>query len=537
LSPGTITCSNSKFSTFTKAKNSGSDLLLASKRIITANSNFHSQPFYKTPHTMSSTAPKRKRTLLYAIIGILVLLIVAAVVKARQKPKGEEVTLEKVEPRTIRETVSASGKIFPETEVKISSDVSGEVVELFVNEGDSVTAGQILAKIRPDEYQSAVERGQAAVNSAQSQRQITSANVQGSNAQIEQLKADKNRVTAQLEAARNAHKRNDKLFKEGVISEQDFETSLSNLRSLESSLAASEAALKAAETNLSGTRENVRVAEFGITSAQATLKELRTSLQKTVITAPVSGIVSKLNIEKGERVVGTLQMAGTEMMRIANLHSMEVQVEVSESDILKVSLNDEADIEVDAYLGRKFKGKVSEIANSASNVGSAVAGASLNTDQVTNFVVKIRIDATSYADLLEKGKRYPFRPGMSASVDIYTNTVEGVLSVPIIAVTARGDEDEATAAKSKAKDEEKPAGDKDAEKEDAKLKEVVFVALGDTVAMREVKIGIQDNDYIEITSGLQKGESVVTGPYSAIARKLKSGTRIRLAEDKKKEKE
>ncbi|MBL7796073.1 MAG: HlyD family secretion protein, partial [Saprospiraceae bacterium] len=432
----------------------------------------------------TAPAPKRKRTLLYIILGVLALLIIAAVVKARNKPKGEEVTTEKVKRRTIRETVSASGKVFPETEVKISSDVSGEVVDLFVQEGDSVVAGQILAKIRPDEYQSAVERGQAAVNSAQSQRQISSATVQSSSAQIEQLKADKNRVSAQLEAARNAHKRNEKLYKEGVISEQDFETSQSNLRTLESSLAASEAALKAAETNLSSTRENVRVAEFGISSAQATLKELRTSLQKTVITAPVNGIVSKLNIEKGERVVGTLQMAGTEMMRIANLHSMEVQVEVSENDILKVGLNDEADIEVDAYLGRKFKGKVTEIANSASNVGSAIAGASLNTDQVTNFVVKIRIDPSSYTDLLQNGKRYPFRPGMSASVDIYTNSVEDVLSVPIIAVTARGDEAEEKKTKDNDAEEQGPNNgktDKKAEEEQSKVKEVVFVSMGDTV--------------------------------------------------------
>lgn len=485
---------------------------------------------------MTNKAPKRNRTILYAIIGVLALLIVAAVVKARQKPKGEEVTTEKVQRRTIRETVSASGKIFPETEVKISSDVSGEVVDLFVREGDSVTAGQILAKIRPDEYQSAVERGQAAVNSAQSQRQISSANVQSTSSQIDQLKADKNRATAQLDAARNAHKRNEKLFKEGVISEQDFETSLSNLRTLESALAASEAALKAAETNLTSTRENVRVAEFGITSAQATLKELRTSLQKTVITAPVSGIVSKLSIEKGERVVGTLQMAGTEMMRIANLRSMEVQVEVSENDILKVSANDEADIEVDAYLGRKFKGRVSEIANSASNVGSALAGASLNTDQVTNFIVKIRIDPESYADLLENGKRYPFRPGMSASVDIYTNTVEDVLSVPIIAVTARGDEEDSRAKSKAGTGDEKPNDAKEDSKKENKIKEVVFVALGDTVAMREVKIGIQDNDHIEITSGLEEGDAVVTGPYSAIARKLKAGSRIRKTQSDKKKK-
>ncbi|MEZ4943837.1 MAG: efflux RND transporter periplasmic adaptor subunit [Saprospiraceae bacterium] len=477
---------------------------------------------------MADTKPKRRRTLLYIIGGLLLILIIAAVVKARQKPKGEEVTVEKVERRTIRETVSASGKIFPETEVKISSDVSGEVVDLYVREGDSVTVGQVLAKIRPDEYQSAVERGQAAVSSAQAQRQISSANVQGSSAQIDQLKADKNRIVAQLEAARSAHKRNEQLFKEGVIAEQEFENSLSNLKALESSLAASEASLKAAETSLSGAKQNVRVSEFNINSAQATLKELRTSLQKTVIVAPVSGIVSKLNIEKGERVVGTLQMAGTEMMRIANLHSMEVQVEVSENDILKVSVNDDADIEVDAYLGRKFQGKVTEIANSASNVSSALSGGSLNTDQVTNFVVKIRIDATSYGDLLGKGQQYPFRPGMSASVDIYTHKAENTLTVPLIAVTAREDDAEADKGKKKKDEEEEknPKAKEVSKRVEDTIKEIVFVVSADTVGVREVKTGIQDNDYIEILSGLEEGEKVVTGPYSAIARKLKGGSRI-----------
>lgn len=488
---------------------------------------------------MSTTPPKRRKTLLYVLIGLLALLVIAAVVKARQKPKGEEVTVEKVQRRTIRETVSASGKIFPETEVKISSDVSGEVVDLYVQEGDSVTAGQILAKIRPDEYQSAVERGQAAVNSAQSQREISSANVKGSNAQIDQLKADKNRISAQLDAARSAHKRNEQLFKEGVISESDFETTQSNLRALESSYAAAEAALKASETGLASARENVRVAEFGITSAQATLKELRTSLQKTVITAPVSGIISKLNIEKGERVVGTLQMAGTEMMRIANLQSMEVQVEVSENDILKVSVNDEADIEVDAYLGRKFKGKVTEIASSASNVSSTLSGGALNTDQVTNFVVKIRVDPASYSDMLEKGKRYPFRPGMSASVEIYTNDAENTLSVPLIAVTARDDSDEDEDNKKGKKEEEKSPAAKEVSKKDDAIKEIVFVLPEgqDTVGIREVKTGLQDNDYIEILSGLSEGETVVTGPFSAVARKLKAGSRIVISDpDKKKNK-
>jgi HlyD family secretion protein len=317
------------------------------------------------------------------------------------------------------------------------------------------------------------------------------------------------------------------LYKEGVISTAEFETSQNNLRAAESALAASDASLRSAESNLSSAKANVRASEFGINSANARLKELRTSLQKTIVTAPVSGIVSKLNVEKGERVVGTLQMAGTEMMRIANLRSMEVQVDVSENDILKVSLNDEVEIEVDAYLGRKFKGKVSEIANSASNVGTA---ASLNTDQVTNFVVKIRVDPASYADLLEDGRRYPFRPGMSASVDIFTHTSEGTLTVPIISVTARDDDEK----KDKKKDDEEQ---KDEEKEKKKtndvIKEIVFVVSGDTVGVREVKTGIQDNDYIEILSGLQEGETVVTGPYSAVARKLKGGSRIHTADKKK----
>ncbi|MBV6443268.1 MAG: HlyD family efflux transporter periplasmic adaptor subunit [Haliscomenobacteraceae bacterium CHB4] len=476
---------------------------------------------------MATTPPKRKKTLLYVLIGLFALLIIAAVIKARSKPKGEDVTVETVQRRTIRETVSASGKIFPETEVKMSSDVSGEITELYVQEGDSVTAGQILAKIRPDEYQSAVEQGQASLNTARSQREISTANVKTSTAQIDQFKADVQRTKAQLDAARNTHQRNEKLYKDGVISTADFETSLSNLKAAESSMTAAEASLKTAENNLANARENVRVSDFGITSANARLKELRTSLQKTIITAPVNGIVSKLNVEKGERVVGTLQMAGTEMMRIANLSSMEVQVDVSENDILKVSVNDEADIEVDAYLGRKFKGKVTEIANSASNVSTAAV--SLNTDQVTNFVVKIRVDPASYADLMGKGKLHPFRPGMSASVDIYTNTADSTLSIPLIAVTTREDEKD----KDEMENEKKAEAKEVSQKNDDKIKEIVFVVAGDTVGIREVKTGIQDNDYIEILTGLQEGETVVTGPYSAIARKLKGGSRIVVTDKKK----
>ena len=479
---------------------------------------------------MAASSPKRKKTLLYVLLGLLALLLVVAAIKARQKPKGEIVTAEKVQRRTIRETVSASGKIFPETEVKISSDVSGEIVELYVKEGDSVTVGQVLAKIKPDEYQSAVEQGEAALNTARAQRQISASSAQGSTAQIDQFKADVQRAKAQLEVARNTHKRNEQLYKDGVISTSEFETSQSNLRTAESAMIGAESALKSSESSLSGAKENIRVSEFGINSASARLKELRTSLQKTVITAPVSGIVSALNVEKGERVVGTLQMAGTEMMRIANLSSMEVQVDVSENDILKVSVNDDADIEVDAYLGRKFKGKVTEIANSASNLsGSAV---SLNTDQVTNFVVKIRVNPASYTELVKKGAEYPFRPGMSAAVDIYTHSADSTLSVPIIAVTAKEDENKVKQDKEKQKDTKTATAKEVSKKDYDVIKEIVFVVTGDTVAIREVKTGIQDNDNIQILSGLEEGETVVTGPYSAIARKLKSGSRITIEEKK-----
>ncbi|HMX39787.1 MAG TPA: efflux RND transporter periplasmic adaptor subunit [Saprospiraceae bacterium] len=483
---------------------------------------------------MKNTPPKRRKTLLYVLIGLVVLLVAAAVMKSRSKPKGEEVTAEKVQRRTIREMVSASGKIFPETEVKISSEVSGEVVELYVKEGDSVRAGQLLAKIRPDQYQSAVEQGEASLSTARAQRQISSSNVQGSSAQIEQLKADRQRAAAQLDVSRKTFQRQQQLFKEGVVSESEFDMAQGNFKAAESALAVADAALKSAESTLGSAKENVRVSDYGINSANARLKELRTSLQKTNIIAPVSGIVSKLNVERGEKVLGMVQMTGTELMRIANFTSMEVQVDVSENDILKVSLGDETDIEVDAYLGRIFKGKVTEIANSASNVGAL--GASINTDQVTNFVVKIRVDPASYADLIQGSTRYPFRPGMSAAVDVFTNSAENALSVPLIAVTAREGEEV-----------KKDSDDEDDDKQPAKavaqpigknkIQEIVFVVSGDTVGIRQVKTGLQDNDHIEILSGLQEGETVVTGPYSAVARKLKAGSRIRVADPDEKNKE
>ena len=448
---------------------------------------------------------KSKLWIIFLLLGILALLVVMAYFKGNQKPKGISVDTEKVEKRTINETVSASGRIFPEKEVKISSDVSGEIVELYVMEGDSVKAGQLLAKIDPESYVSSVQRGQASLSGSKSQLAMTRSQREASVAQKEQ-------IMAQLKNAKKILERNKTLLADGILSEADYEVSLSNVENLEANL-------KSAEANIRSADQSIKSSEFSVESAEATLNELRTNLSRTTIKAPVSGIVSSLSVEQGERVVGTIQMTGTEMMRIANLSSMEVQVDVSENDIIRVGLDDEVDIEVDAYLDKTFKGKITEIANSAANLGT---GTMLNTDQVTNFVVKIRMDQNSYSELIGPDKPHPFRPGMSASVDIYTNRVDNALTIPIQAVTAR----------EKDKEDKKK---KDAEKEDEDYMEVVFVVSSDTVAMKEVKTGIQDDEYIQILSGLDIDEQIVSGPYAAISSKLKEGSTVDVKKKDKKD--
>ncbi|MBT3544450.1 MAG: HlyD family efflux transporter periplasmic adaptor subunit [Saprospiraceae bacterium] len=452
---------------------------------------------------MTTKKKKSRKWLVPVLIIGIGALIAAAYFKGQSKPKGIEVTVEEADNRTILEKVTASGKIFPETEVKISSDVSGEIVELYVQEGDSVYIGQVLAKIDPDTYESTVERGRASVNSAKANKAASATQIESSKAQIQQIQA-------QLTNAKTVHDRNVKLLSEGVISQVEFDQSLSALQGLVANMRSAEATLESAKKNVEG-------ASYSVQSAEATLREMRTSLSRTIIKSPTNGIVSSLSVEQGERVVGTIQMAGTEMMRIANLSAMEVQVDVSENDILRVSLNDKVDIEVDAYLDRKFSGYVTEIANSASNIGGA---ASLNTDQVTNFVVKVRVDSESYKDLLGPNKRYPFRPGMSASVDIRTETMDNVLAIPIQAVTVREKEADKDNKKKKAADDE--------------LEEVVFVMEADTVRMVNVTTGIQDDEYILVTSGLEKGEVIITGPYSAISKKLDQGDAVRVKEEKEK---
>lgn len=443
---------------------------------------------------------------------MILLLLFAAVVgfafyKKSQEPKGVPVEFDTVKKRTIDEKVSASGRIFPEKEVKISSDVSGEIVELYVMEGDSVRAGQLLAKIDPEAYVSAVQRGEANVSGAWAQLAVTKSTRESSIAQKEQIQS-------QLSNAQKILDRNKQLLTDGIISQADYDQASTSVDNLKANLRAAEASIRSAE-------ENIKGSEFSIESAQATLKELKTNLGRTTIKAPVGGIVSSLSVEQGERVVGTIQMTGTEMMRVANLNSMEVQVDVSENDIVRVKLGDKVDVEVDAYLDEKIRGTVSEIANSASNIAGAAA--SLNTDQVTNFAVKIRLDADSYKKLVTPKQKYPFRPGMSASVDIYTNQAKDVITIPIQAVTAKEID----------KDDDK----KETEKSDEEFEEIVFVHSADTVDMRVIKTGIQDDEFIQVLSGLELDEEIVKGPYSAVATKLKQGSEVTKKKERKKKKD
>lgn len=433
---------------------------------------------------------KSSRKWLWIILGVIVVLLVIALLTKGDRSSGIDVQVEEVEKRTIVERVTASGKIFPEREVKISSDVSGEIVELNVAEGDSVQQGQVLVRINPDTYLSAVERGRANLNNARAQRAVAMASV-------ETARAQKMQIQAQYNNAKRSHERNTRLFKDDVISEAEFESSLATYES-------AKANLESAKASISSSEQNVKAAEYTIKGAEASLSELQTSLQRTTIAAPVDGIVSRLNVELGERVVGTIQMAGTEMMRVANFSTMEVQVEVSENDILKVSLGDSVEIEVDAYLDRTFYGRVTEIANSAANVMQV--GGSLASDQVTNFIVKARINPTSYEDLIFPGRPFPLRPGMSAAVDIITNIQEDIPSLPIQAVTTREDEDS------------------------GEFNEVVFLYKDGQAELTKVKTGIQDDRFIHIREGVEVGQKVVTGPFSAVARRLSDGDDVNKTE-------
>ncbi|WP_138483257.1 efflux RND transporter periplasmic adaptor subunit [Dyadobacter bucti] len=449
------------------------------------------------------------------ITGGLVLVLVAGLLAAKQagyigKPKTTEVEYTAVKRTDIIERVTASGKVQPEVEVKLSPDVSGEIISLNVAEGDSVVKGQLLLKIRPDNYESLMARAQAAVNS--------------SKANYEQTKAMVAQAEARLVQAKANFERNKKLYSDKVISSADFEQFSSNYG--------------VAQQDLESAKANVSAALYNIKSAEASMRDAAENLRKTSIFAPVSGIVSLLNVEAGERVVGTSQMAGTEMMRIANLNNMEVRVNVNENDIVRVSIGDTAEIDVDAYSssGRKFRGIVKEIANTAAGLASSTsttAASSASSDAVTEFEVKVKILNESFADLLvsKSKKSYPFKPGMTASVEIITERKNGVVSVPIAAVTTRSNKPAGAPGEGQPNNDASAEDEKKPKKEEV-IKEVVFVDVNGKAEMKEVKTGISDFENIEVLSGLKPGDMIISGPYIAVSKNLNNGD---LVEKKKEE--
>ncbi|MFV5688692.1 efflux RND transporter periplasmic adaptor subunit [Flavobacterium sp. ZT3R25] len=428
-----------------------------------------------------------KKTI-YILIGSAVVVIAVLIVLSKKgiignKDKGKEVEIVQVDATTIVETVSATGKIQPEIEVKISSMVSGEIISLPVKEGQVVKKGDLLVKINPDLYTSGLNR--------------TVANLSGTKAGLSQ-------ADASFKEAKASYDRNKTLFDKGIISRSDWDKSIASF----------EVAKATKQT-----------AYFNVKSASASVNEAQDNLGRTIIYAPADGTISVLNVELGERVLGTQQMAGTELLRVANLNNMEVEVDVNENDIVKIKVGDEAKVEVDAYLKKQFKGIVTSISNSASS--------SLTADQVTNFKVKIRILKESYQDLLEgKPDTYsPFRPGMTATVDIITKTKKNVLSVPISSVVVKSD----TTAVKEIKIEDPQSDEKKATPKSDKKLECVFVKVGDKAKIRIIKTGIQDDTNIEVLTGLKKGDVVITGPYTTVSKELNSGDKVTLKTEKDKE--
>jgi len=439
---------------------------------------------------------KNNKTRNIILVSIAVVGIIALIVAKKQGLLGTEqyqkVSTQEIEVGSIIESITASGKIQPEREILIAPDASGEIKGIFVKEGDSVKEGQLLLKINPDIYLSTMDKVRANLNSSK-------ANLANSKARYSQSKS-------QLLKAENSFKRQNKLHDKEVISDSDFE--------------AAESTYEVAKADVEASKQSVESSKFQVKNAEAGLREAQDNLTKTAVYSPLDGTVSKLSKEVGERVSGASQFsAGSEVMRIANLNHMEAQVDVSENDIIRVSLNDTALIEVDAYLGRKFKGLVSEIANSAKLSGQG-------TDQVTNFVVKIRILSSSYDDLLDakNPNLSPFRPGMSASVEILTTYENNIVTVPIQAVTTRNDTSSWSQNGNNYQGKKKSKVDNGKKKVEleTETKTYVFVYSDSKVKLREIKIGIQDTEFYQVKSGLEKGEEVVVAPYRAVSKKLKN---------------
>ncbi len=419
-----------------------------------------------------------KKKTLYWLLGIIAVLLVVLVGGKKaglfgNTNKGKEVEIAKITPIDIIETVAATGKIQPEVEVALSSEVSGEIIELPIKEGQQIKKGELLVKINPDLIQAAVSQSQAGLQNVR--------------AQLAQAEASERN-------ARSNYDRNKVLFEKGVISKSDWNRAVAEFE---------------------GAQANVKSAYYSVQSAAANVKQSKDNLSRTSIYAPMSGTVSRLAVELGERVVGTAQMAGTEIVRVADLNNMEVEVDVNENDIVKVNVGNETIVEVDAYLKREFKGVVTEIANSAQST--------LTADQVTNFKVKVRILPESYADLSEgKPENYsPFRPGMTATVDIITEKKEKIIGIPISAVVIKTDttcsKTKSTSSKIESASEEKY--------------EVVFVKNGDKAKLKVITTGIQDDSNIEILSGLSENDEVITGPYNTVTKLLKCDDMVNVAEE------
>ncbi|NQZ77340.1 MAG: efflux RND transporter periplasmic adaptor subunit, partial [Ekhidna sp.] len=433
--------------------------------------------------------------ILYILGGVVVFLILFAVIGKSQGWVGQkkkiEVEISKAEKNTIIEKVSASGQVQPVVEVQLSPEVSGEIIELRIEEGDSVSKGDFLLRIRPDNFQSAYDQAVAGLNQQK--------------AALAQAKAARARAAANFKRAEQDYNRQQTLFKQKVISEADFQLADANYQ--------------IAEQDFESAKESVNAAEYILTSAQARVADARENLRLTSLTAPMSGIVSKLPVELGETVLGTSQFQGTEVMRIADLSKMEVKVDVNENDIIRISVGDEAIIDVDSYsyMDKTFKGVVTHIANTANDKISA--------DAVTEFEVRILILNSSYRDLVAKeGNRYPFRPGMTASVDIVTETKKDILTVPLASVTTRSEKDD---------DEED-----DSEKaDDEEVEEVIFVVSEGKAVKTKVETGISDFDRIEIISGVEEGTEVISGPFLAVSKRLKDGDDVEGKSDKEEESE
>lgn len=446
---------------------------------------------------------RKSNKLIYGLIGLLVVLLLFVLIGRSAgwigKPKDLEVELAKTKRATIVEKVSASGTVQPVTEVKIAPEVSGEIRELLIEEGDSVSKGRMLVKIRPDTWQSQLERAEASLN--QQKANAVSA------------EASLSRAQATYTRAEQEYKRQEKLWNEKVISEADWQLAQQNF--------------KIAENDLKSANQSLEASRYIVRSSEATVREARENVRLTNVAAPMDGIVSKLGVKKGERVLGTAQMQGTEMLRIADLSKMEVRVNVNENDIVRVHIGDTALIDVDAYanIGKQFKGIVTNIANTAKD--------KLSADAITEFEVRILVLNSSYQDLVAKGNRYPFRPGMTASVEVLTNRKVDVLSVPLSAVTTRNpEENKPSGEQGPPGGNAQPAGGQKAPEKKKEDKIVVFLNDNGSAKMIEVKTGISDYDNIEILSGLSDSSEVVTGPFLVVSKRLKDGDKISSAEKK-----